>query len=143
MSSLNSSAASTTTRYKSPIPPNVEIAKTKPAFARIQNANLGTLVGPENGGYYLKYPEGKVVAIASDRLCSIMDESYISLYFHFERQGLHQEAEEILEDLRKAGIDADRLKRDASNAIKGGACVIDPDVDVDGGDNSQQVKAEF
>jgi hypothetical protein len=143
MSSLNNFAATTTTRYKSHIPPNAEIAKTKPEFARIQNANLGTLVDPENGGYYLKYPEGKVVAIASDRLCSIMDDSYMVLYFNLERQGLHEEAEETLEDLRKAGIDADRLKRDASDAIKGGVCVIDPDVDVDPGDDSQHLKAGF
>lgn len=137
MSSLNSFAEATKTRYRSPIPPNVEIAKTKPAFAQIQNANLGTLVWPENGGYYLKYPDGKVVAIASDRLCSVMDDSYMVLYFNLEREGLQEEAEETLEDLRKAGIDADRLKRDASDEIKAGFCVIDPDASVDAGDHSQ------
>lgn len=137
MASLNKTTATTTTRYKSPIPPNVEIVKTKPEFAKIQNTNSGTLVGPENGGYYLKFPEGKVVAIASDRLCSVMDDSYMSLYFHFEREGLHKEAEETMEDLRKAGIDVDRLKRDTSDEIRSGACVIDSGLDQDAGDDSR------
>lgn len=127
MSRQNSSTATTTlTRYKLLIPPDVEIAKTKPALVRIQNANLGTLGYPENGGYYLKYPDGKVVAIASDRLFSVMEDSFMSLYFDFESQGRQEEAEEILKDLREAGIDADRLKREASDAIKAGACVFDP-----------------
>lgn len=85
----------------------------------------------------MKLPEGKVIAIASDRLCSIMDDSYMSLYFHFEREGLHKEAEETLEDLRKAGIDADRLKRDTSDEIKSGACVRDSGLNEDAGDDSQ------
>lgn len=141
MASLNNTATTTTTRYKSPIPPNVEIAETKPAFAKIQDANVGTLLYAENGGYYLKYPEGKVVAIASDRLCSILDDSHMSLIFHLERNGLHEKAEEVMRDLREAGIDADRLKRETSEEIKSGACVMDPGLDEDAGDDIQQPKA--
>lgn len=129
MASMNNTLA--ITRYKLPIPPNVEIANTKPAFVKIQWANPGALGGPENGGYYLKHPEGKVVAIASDRLCSIMDDSYMSLIFHLEREGLNEEANDNMEDLRKAGIDADKLKAEASDAIKSGACVMDGGFDSD------------
>ncbi|KAJ5806848.1 hypothetical protein N7474_010440 [Penicillium riverlandense] len=141
MANLNKSAAITTARYNSPIPPNVEIAETKPAFAKIQDANLGTLLYAENGGYYLKYPEGEVVAIASDRLCSILDNSHMSLIFYLERNGLHEKAEEVMRDLREAGIDADRLKRDTSDEIKSGACVIDPGLEEDAGDDIQRPKA--
>ncbi|EED13793.1 hypothetical protein TSTA_100380 [Talaromyces stipitatus ATCC 10500] len=115
----------TLTRYKSPLPPNVIIAETKLGFAKLQHSNLGALVGPENGGYYLKYPEGKVVAVANDRLCSVIDEKFMSLIFYLEREALHEEANETMEDLRKAGIDADRLKAEASDEIKSGACVRD------------------
>ncbi|EED19330.1 hypothetical protein TSTA_026410 [Talaromyces stipitatus ATCC 10500] len=122
------SNTSTTTRCKSPIPPDVIIAK-------IQHANLGALAVPGNGGYYLKYPEGKVVAIASDRLCSVLDDSIMS-------DGKYEEANETMEDLRKAGIDADKLKAEASEEIKNGACVLDGDFDGDSRDDGQQPKAE-
>ncbi|KAJ5094593.1 hypothetical protein N7456_010454 [Penicillium angulare] len=130
MSSQNDSAKYTTTRYKLPIPSGIEIVKTKPAFARLQNieANQGALSFAENGGYYLKFPEGKVVAVASDHLCRVLDDSYMSLYFHLKGQGLDEEAEESLKDLRDAGIDADALVRNASDAIRAGACVHDPDI---------------
>ncbi|KAJ5191695.1 uncharacterized protein N7498_010680 [Penicillium cinerascens] len=137
----NTTATTTTTRYNSPIPPNIEIVGTKPELAKTQEANLGALLYPENGGYYLKYPESKVVAIASDRLCSVLDDSYTSLLFHYEREGLHQEAEEVMKELRKGGIDADALKRDASVEIKSGACVLDGGPDRDAGDDGQQPKA--
>lgn len=94
-------------------------------MAKLQHANLGALSYPENGGYYLKYPEGKVVAIADDRLCSVLDDSHVSLIFNLERQGLHEEANDIMEDLRKAGIDADNLKEEASDLLKSGACIRD------------------
>ncbi|KAE8550041.1 hypothetical protein TMatcc_001111 [Talaromyces marneffei ATCC 18224] len=111
------------TRYELPIPLNVEIANTKREFAKMQWANPGALVLPENGGYYLKrHPEGKVVAIASDRLCSITDNAYMSLIYYLESQGLYEEANDHMEDLRKAGIDADKLKAEASDEIKSGAC---------------------
>ncbi|KAJ5266658.1 hypothetical protein N7478_009466 [Penicillium angulare] len=128
MSSQNDSAKFTTTRYKLTIPPGVVICKTKPEIVRLQNleANLGTLGYPENGGHYLKFPEGKVVAVASDHLCLVLDESYMVLYFNLKSQGLDEEAEQTLKSLRKAGIDADALVRDASDAIKGGACVYEP-----------------
>lgn len=119
------------TRYKLPIPPDVKIANTKPEFGKLQWDNEGALVYPENGGYYLKYPEGKVVAIASDRLCSITDDSYMSLIYYLEREGLYEEANENMEDLRKAGIDADKLKAEASDEIKSGACVRDDGPDVE------------
>ncbi|OOQ86424.1 hypothetical protein PEBR_21317 [Penicillium brasilianum] len=135
MVKMNDTTSTTTTRHNSPIPPNIEIVATKPEMVKIQHANLGALLYPENGGYYLKYPESKVVAIASDRLCSVLDDSYMSLLFHCEREGMHQEAEEVMEDLRKAGIDADTLKRDANVEIKSGACVLDGGLDRDGGDD--------
>lgn len=138
---MNNITPTTKARYKSPIPPNIEIVGTKPELAKIQHANLGALLSPENGGYYLKYPESKVVAIASDRLCSVLDDSYLSLLFNFEREGLHQEAEEVMEDLRKGMIDADTLKRDASVEIKSGACILDGDLARDAGDDGQRPKA--
>lgn len=119
------------TRYKSPIPPDVKIANTKPEFAKLQWDNEGALVGPENGGYYLKHPEGKVVAIASDRLCSIMDDSMMSLIYDLESQGLYEEANLNMDDLRNAGIDADKLKAEASDEIKAGCCVMDGGFDDD------------
>ena len=119
------------TRYKSPIPSDVKIANTKPEFAKLQWDNQGALVYPENGGYYLKHPEGKVVAIASDRLCSIMDDSSMSLVYYLEREGLYEEANENMDGLRKAGIDADKLKAEASDEIKSGACVRDDGPDVE------------
>lgn len=124
------------TRYELPIPLNVEIANTKREFAKMQWANPGALVLPENGGYYLKrHPEGKVVAIASDRLCSITDNAYMSLIYYLESQGLYEEANDHMEDLRKAGIDADKLKAEASDEIKSGACVRDDGVEVDADTN--------
>ncbi|EED22359.1 hypothetical protein TSTA_096080 [Talaromyces stipitatus ATCC 10500] len=148
MASINSTL--TLTRYKSPLPPNVIISGSKLGFAKLQHANLGALVGPENGGYYLKYPEGKVVAVANDQLCSIIDKKFLSLIFHLEREGLHEEANETMEDLRKAGIDADRLKAEASDEIKSGTCGRDgdsdedacDDFDGDACDDGQQPKAE-
>lgn len=139
---MNQATTTTTTRYKSPIPQNVDIIETKPELGRIQDANQGALLYPENGGYYLKYPESAVVAIASDRLCSVLDESYLSLFFYYEREGLHTEAEEVLEDLRKGGIDAERLKRDASVELKSGACVVDRDGDRDASDHGQHMTAD-
>lgn len=135
-----SNASLATTRYISPIPENITIANTKPQLAEMQHANIGALLFPENGGYYLKHPEGKVVAVASDRLCSILDDSHMSLYFHLEMEGEHEDAAGVLEDLRKAGIDADKLKREASDAIRHGACVVDPGVGCEGGDDDQQIK---
>lgn len=139
---MDQATTTTTTRYKSPIPHNVNIIETKPELGKTQDANQGALLYPENGGYYLKYSEGTVVAIASDRLCSVLDESYLSLYFHYEREGLHNEAEEVIEDLRKGCIDADRLKRDASVELKSGSCVLDRDADRDSSDDGQHTKAD-
>lgn len=139
---MNQATTSITTRYKSPIPQNVDIIETKPELGKTQGANQGALLYPENGGYYLKYPEGAVVAIASDRLCSVLDESYLSLFFYYERKGLHIEAEEVLEDLRKGGIDAERLRRDACVELKSGACVLDRDADRDASDDGQHTTAD-
>lgn len=122
---MSAVAATTTTRYKSPIPPSVKIAVTKPELGRLQEANLGCLLYPENGGYYLKHPEGAIIAIASDRLCSVLDDSYLSLLFHFERDGLQKEAQEVVDDLRKGGMDVARLKADASDEVRSAACVWD------------------
>ncbi|EED12324.1 hypothetical protein TSTA_003810 [Talaromyces stipitatus ATCC 10500] len=137
MASMNN----TLTRYKSLLPPDVIIAESKLRFAELQHANLGALVYPENGGYYLKFPEGKVVAIANDRLRSVIDEN-------LERDGMQEEANETMEDLRKAGIDADRLKAEASDKIKSDGCVRDGDCeedasnDFDGHACGQQPKAK-
>lgn len=109
----------TITRYISTPPADAVIAGTNTELVELQQTNLGAVVDPENGGYYLHYPKGKVVAIADDGLCSIIDEKYMALIFHFERKGQHEEANEVMEDLRKAGIDADKLKAEASNKING------------------------
>ncbi|EED13794.1 hypothetical protein TSTA_100390 [Talaromyces stipitatus ATCC 10500] len=68
-------ADDTLSRYKRPLPPNVQIADTKPKLREFQDANPGALVGPENGGWFLKYPDsGKVVAASSDNLTIELDQ---------------------------------------------------------------------
>jgi len=140
VTTMNNTIATTITRYISPVPPNVKIVETKPTLGRIQYANSGALLCPENGGYYFKYPDGTAVAVASDRLCSVLDDSYLSLLFHYEKKGQPEEAKEVIEDLRKAGIDVDRLMSEASDEIKSGACVLDGGLNGDpGGDGQQSV----
>lgn len=125
---------STLTRYKSPLPPDVIISRTKLGFSNLQTAHLPALVHPENGGYYLKTPEGKVIAVADDRLCCIADKRYMSLIHNLECQGLHEEANENMEDLRKAGIDADQLKAETTDEFNTKGYVHDGDPDEEAND---------
>ncbi|KAJ5281495.1 hypothetical protein N7478_006867 [Penicillium angulare] len=112
----------TTTRYISPIPHNIRIANTKSDIVQIEMETPST-ASAENGGYYMRNKEGEVVAVASDRLCSVLDDSHVSLNFHLKRDGEHEEAKGVLE----AGIDADKLVREANDDIRAGSCVMDPE----------------
>ncbi|KAJ5113425.1 hypothetical protein N7456_001959 [Penicillium angulare] len=116
----------TTTRYISSIPKNITIANTKSEIAQMQ-LDIPSSVFAENGGYYMKAEGGEVLAIASDRLCSILDDSHMSLYFHLKLDSEYEEAEELLGILRKNGIDADKLVREANDDIRHGGCVVDPE----------------
>ncbi|KAJ5916670.1 hypothetical protein N7504_000685 [Penicillium tannophilum] len=67
-------------RYKKSLPPSAFKANTRLGLTNFQDANPGTLVYPENGGYYLKYPDSDiVVAFSSDNLSAVLDLAHISL----------------------------------------------------------------
>ncbi|EED22358.1 hypothetical protein TSTA_096070 [Talaromyces stipitatus ATCC 10500] len=107
------SADNTLSRYKQPLPPNIQIADTKPKLRELQDANPGALVGPENGGWFLKYPDsGKVVAATSDNLTIDLDQRYMSFYHHLEEEGNHEEAADVLRELQENGADLQKLKAD-------------------------------
>lgn len=107
------SARDTVLRYKQPIPPNVQIIDTKPNFAEVQGTHPGVILFPENGGYYLKYPDsGEIVAASSDALSTELDQSYMSLSRKLEDEGNHEEAVDVIRELRENG--ADLQKREES-----------------------------
>lgn len=112
----------------------IQIAQNSPNY----KGNPGALVGPENGGYYLKHSEASVVAITSDRLCSITDYPYMSLIYNLESH-LYVEANLDMEDLRYAGIDVDKLNSEASDEMKSSCCVIDGSFDVNTDDRPLRV----
>lgn len=100
-------------RYRQPIPSNVQIADTKLGFYEIQDANPGALVFPENGGYYLKHPDsGQVVAVSSDELSTELDQAHIGLSRTLENEGKHEEAAEVLRELRENGVDLQKREED-------------------------------
>ncbi|KAF3396918.1 hypothetical protein DPV78_007390 [Talaromyces pinophilus] len=107
-------------RYKQPLPPNVPIVETGPELRELQDANLGALVGPENGGWYLKYPDnGEIVAVSSDNLTMELDQRYMSLASTLENEGNHQGAADLLRELRENGADMETLKSDGDCGAHG------------------------
>lgn len=107
------SANDTLLLYKQPLPTNVPIVETGLELRELQDANLGALVGPENGIWYLKYPDnGEIVAISSDNLTMELDQRYMSLANTLENEGNHEEAADLLRELRENGADMERLKSD-------------------------------
>jgi hypothetical protein len=62
-----------TTRYKGPLPEGVPILKTVEEGRQFQAANVNACMWPDNGGYYMKNPDGTVIAVASDEVCEYAD----------------------------------------------------------------------
>lgn len=92
-------------RYKNPLPSSAFKANTRLGLTNFQDANPGTLVYPENGGYYLKYPDsGIVVAFSSDNLSAVLDLAHISLYRNLQSQGNLEEAANLAQELAENGV---------------------------------------
>lgn len=107
------SASDTVLRYKQPIPSNVPIIDTKPKLAEMQNAHPGVLLFPGDGGYYLKHPgSGEIVAASSDALSTELDQSYMSLSRKLEDEGNHEEAIDVIRELRENGADLQKREED-------------------------------
>ncbi|KAJ5266659.1 hypothetical protein N7478_009467 [Penicillium angulare] len=110
-------SANNISRYRKPLPSNVQIVDTKFGFHCVQEANRGTLVSVENSGYYSKHPDsGKVVAASSDKLSAELDQSQIGLARTFGIEGKHEEAANLLGKLQENGLDLQ--KREESNVPK-------------------------
>ncbi|EEA21107.1 hypothetical protein TMatcc_001112 [Talaromyces marneffei ATCC 18224] len=110
---VTASANDTLLRYKQPLPPDIEIVDLKLRFYEVQDANPGALIGPENGGWYLKYPDnGKVVAVSTDNLTIELDQRYMSFAHTLKDEGNHDEAADVLRELRENGADLEKLKKD-------------------------------
>lgn len=117
-------ADDTLSRYKQPLPPDVKIIATGPQLSELQDANPGALIGPENGGWYLKYPDsGKVVAASSGNLTVELDRRWMNLYFTFKDEGNHEEAADVLQELQENGADMEKLKEYNCGGPAG--CVIE------------------
>ncbi|KAJ6096307.1 hypothetical protein N7486_007053 [Penicillium sp. IBT 16267x] len=97
-------------RYKKPLPSSAFVANKRLRFTDYQDANPGTLVYPENGGYYLKYPDSDiVVAFSSDNLSAVLDMSQISLYRNLKSRGSFEEAADLAQELAENGVDLQKF----------------------------------
>lgn len=93
-------------RYKNPLSSSAFKANTRLGFTNFQDANPGTLVYPENGGYYLKYTDSHVVvAFSSDNLSAVLDLAHKSLYQNLQSRGNFEGAADLAQDLAENGVD--------------------------------------
>lgn len=78
------------------------------------------LLFPENRGYYLKDPDsGEIVAASSDALSTELDQSYMSLSRKLEDEGNHEEAVDVIRELRENGADLQKREEDWNSGSYG------------------------
>lgn len=98
-------------RHKNPLPSSAFKVNTRLGFTNSQDTNPGTLVYPENGGYYLKYPDSEiVVAFSSYNLSAVLDMAHISLYRTLQSRGRFEEAADLAQELAENGVDLHKFK---------------------------------
>lgn len=68
-----------TTRYKDPVPEGISIFTTLDEAGKIQLENPYASLYPVNNGYYVKDPDGTVVAVAADEICDELDRRFAEL----------------------------------------------------------------